>query len=166
MCVSVHVLLAESCRFEQVVSSPKAWTDANQYCADTYGTSLAKIRDESDAMNMQLRCDLADRFWIGLNDRAQGNTWRWADGTLWYVCVYMHACVGGCFMRPIPQTTLHGGLVHDCGYWCSWSCSCMAFGLLVRALLALLHPLWRAGARLALLIARQYSLQSINLKQT
>ena len=68
------------------MSLSKKWEKANKYCSGTYGTALAKIRDVSDAMNIQMSCSFASYFWIGLNDRDDEDVWRWTDDTLWYVC--------------------------------------------------------------------------------
>jgi len=73
------------------------WTNANAFCADTYGTTLATIHTDSEAqqiLNMTLASDCADsgvsgtlNIWIGLNDLAVQGTYEWVSG---------EACDGDC----------------------------------------------------------------------
>lgn len=57
------------------------WHDANQYCADTFGTQLATVRNMVEA---QALADMVKGFgyqvWSGLNDLADENVEEWASG--------------------------------------------------------------------------------------
>ena len=69
------------------------WTDANAYCASTYGTTLATIKDDADASTLlAMKQNLGSyRVWIGLNDIETETEWVWASGYEWYTtthCLY------------------------------------------------------------------------------
>ena len=63
------------------------WTDAINYCENTYGTSLASIIDATQNSEVQDFCCLASTIcWIGLNDRERERKgtrigWLWSDNT-------------------------------------------------------------------------------------
>eukprot|EP01084_Bolivina_argentea_P286275 491070_1 len=61
------------------------WTVANQYCLDTFGTTLATIENAEDAQIALAATDesksAALNFWIGLNDIANESQWVNVDGS-------------------------------------------------------------------------------------
>jgi len=65
-----------------VVQQQKTWSEANEYCADTYGTTLATIKDDDDAAELlSLWIASGSRLvWVGLNDQESFTNWEWASG--------------------------------------------------------------------------------------
>ena len=67
------------------------YDSANQYCQDTYGTTLATITnaEENAAVKAAGLAGTAagdgsgntDRFFIGLNDQNEDGSWTWIDGS-------------------------------------------------------------------------------------
>eukprot|EP01084_Bolivina_argentea_P045582 83911_1 len=61
------------------------WREANQFCIDKYGATLATITSKEDRLNAQatLQASKIDDHgaFIGLNDRKTSGKWTWIDGT-------------------------------------------------------------------------------------
>ena len=81
------------------VNLSKNWTDAQQYCQSTYGTSLATILSDYD--NHEARyvsskegISSGDNLWIGLSDIDKEGTFIWEDGTGEYNDFYNHFSSG------------------------------------------------------------------------
>ena len=67
-----------------------------------YGTTLATIRNDSDArqlmeMVLAANCGTGDagtrNTWIGLNDQSVHDSWEWVSGEEWYVHFPVHMTV-------------------------------------------------------------------------
>ena len=58
------------------------WSEANQYCLDNHGTSLATITSDDDATEIKdLMASAAYNYiWIGLNEIETAGDWVWASG--------------------------------------------------------------------------------------
>jgi len=73
------------------VQSQMSWNEANQYCADTYGTTLATIKNDIDAEAMLAMKEFyagdSTHVWIGLTDQNKEGIWVWASG---------YQCAGPC----------------------------------------------------------------------
>jgi len=94
-----------------VVEDSLTWTEANDYCRDTYGTSLATIRNDYDAETLLgLRQELgAYHMWIGLNDMNEEGEWQWVSG---------YPCEGECDQLEwwnVNEPNDHGKN-EDCGH--------------------------------------------------
>merc|ERR1719445_2238803 len=62
-----------------VTDASLSWSDANDYCLEQYGTSLATITNDEDAQKLlDFYTDTGVDVWIGLNT-LNGN-WEWASG--------------------------------------------------------------------------------------
>ncbi|XP_044027842.1 immune-related, lectin-like receptor 4 isoform X2 [Siniperca chuatsi] len=66
-------------------TSTSAWEKSRDECRQQ-GGDLVKIdsRDEQEFLDLKLREKMnqdEDKFWIGLTDSKQENTWLWADGS-------------------------------------------------------------------------------------
>ena len=69
-----------------LISSTKNWFDANDYCKQVHGTSLATITSDADLsiayiMSRQIT-DLNEGLWIGYNDLNIEGKWSWIDGSV------------------------------------------------------------------------------------
>ena len=63
----------------------KNWNDANQYCKDSYGTTLATITNSNENIyvrNAVLHAGMAsgDDVWIGYHDISSEGSFSWTDG--------------------------------------------------------------------------------------
>ena len=56
------------------------WTDAQEYCQDTFGTDLASVHSDQD-MDIITTLSNGLRVWIGLNDIDEEGTFIWTDGS-------------------------------------------------------------------------------------
>jgi len=77
-----------------VIEEAKTWSDANDYCGNTYGTTLATIRNQFDSDDLNAVRDSLNldhttvNIWIGMNRRLDSaGSWQWASG---------FACAGDC----------------------------------------------------------------------
>ena len=82
----------DPCNYPQYVfvDSTMSWDDANDHCISTYGTSLATIRNESDAYDLASLWEYWKVIWLknaqiqtGLHDADQDGVWEWASGYPW-----------------------------------------------------------------------------------
>ena len=72
-----------------VSNTPMTWSDANNYCNITYGTSLATITNDDDAQTLLDLFEQNGDYWIGLYDYTEDNTgWAWVSGYPWFVTVH------------------------------------------------------------------------------
>ena len=64
-----------------------SWSDANAYCAGTYGTTLATIRSDGDANTvLSMKQSVGSvHVWVGLNDIGTEGDWQWISGYEWYI---------------------------------------------------------------------------------
>ena len=64
-----------------------SWSQANDYCSATYGTTLATIRDDADADAVfALQQDLGtEHVWVGMQsmDSVEAGRWDWVSGYQW-----------------------------------------------------------------------------------
>eukprot|EP01083_Nonionella_stella_P138209 420593_1 len=60
-----------------IVPIKKSWSDANKYCIDNYGTTLATFHNENDAQD--LTKIVQNGYWVGLSDISTQGVWRWVD---------------------------------------------------------------------------------------
>ena len=68
-----------------MVNETKNWADANTYCEETYGTTLATMKNDNDAaLVLQAKYDYGRSIWVGLNDLNVEGTWEWASGFQWF----------------------------------------------------------------------------------
>jgi len=98
------------------VQSQMSWNEANAYCSDTYGTSLATIKNNVDAAAVLAMKDYhrgltTDKMhvWIGLHDQNEEGNWVWASG---------YQCDGPCDELPwwnINEPNAFG-TKEDCGH--------------------------------------------------
>ena len=67
-----------------------SWSDANAYCASTYGTTLATIKTDIDANTvLAMKQNIGSvRVWVGLNDIGTEADWEWVSGYEWYIAVH------------------------------------------------------------------------------
>ena len=62
------------------------WSEAENYCLDTFGTHLATITSENENGKLRMARTEAgiatsSRLWFGFNDLDSEGTWEWTDGT-------------------------------------------------------------------------------------
>ena len=73
--------------FTGVNDASKSWSEANEYCASKFGTSLGTIRSEYSMILALLalkdvNVDASNaKFWIGLNNINNDNSYSWIDGS-------------------------------------------------------------------------------------
>jgi len=63
-------------------AEPMTWDEAEQYCQDTFGTSLLSIHSEDEmelVRHSMSTFDAGDFYWIGLSDRENEGQWVWSD---------------------------------------------------------------------------------------
>merc|ERR1719474_784261 len=68
------------------INGYKTRSDANTFCADTFGTSLASIHSARDMLEAQTAClgvTNSRGCWVGLSDEVVSREYRWDDGTDW-----------------------------------------------------------------------------------
>jgi outer membrane murein-binding lipoprotein Lpp len=56
------------------------WDSANDYCASTYGTTLATIKNDDDALTIYEMLEEYRYFWVGLRDRDGDGVHEWESG--------------------------------------------------------------------------------------
>ena len=68
-----------------IIQETNTYEEASAYCARTYGTTLATIRNDYDANDLlELRQDLgSDHTWVGLKVDSAGE-WKWDSGFAWF----------------------------------------------------------------------------------
>lgn len=67
-----------------IVDEVKNWYDANQYCADVYGTQLATVNNMDEARAMAaMVANSGFQVWTGMNDIDNENVEEWASGCPW-----------------------------------------------------------------------------------
>ena len=66
-----------------------SWSDANAYCASTYGTTLATIKTDIDANTvLSMKQSVGSvHVWVGLNDIGTEGDWEWISGYEWYIAL-------------------------------------------------------------------------------
>ena len=88
---AVHGVAAQSTEYKYVMvhNDSITWADANAYCASKYGTTLATIKDDTDAATLlAMRQSIGSyHMWVGLNDIATEGVWEWASGYEWYIAL-------------------------------------------------------------------------------
>jgi len=80
------------------VTLDKSWEDANEHCHENFGTQLATVRDEDDAVIINGNWVLDDGrspFWIGLTGMA--GDMGWESG---YPCIRESECVPNSWWLP------------------------------------------------------------------
>eukprot|EP01084_Bolivina_argentea_P300661 518500_1 len=58
------------------------WLDAQTYCQNTYGTTLAVINNAQEEVQAKNECESGKRCWIGLNDVSTENVYVWNNGEI------------------------------------------------------------------------------------
>ena len=113
ICLSVFVTTING----QYIGSTFAtsWYSANDYCLEHYNSTLATIRneDEDSAVHAAGIAGVeastetgynTDRFYIGLNDIDDDNSWTWIDGTISsYTYNFIISGDGNCAERMYDQ---------------------------------------------------------------
>jgi len=90
------------------------WTEANEYCAGAYGTTLATIKDDADASTLlAMKQNLGNHHvWIGLNDIETDHEWVWASG---------YECDGECSALKWWNIGEPSGGIGDCAMIVAWA---------------------------------------------
>ena len=78
----------EASEYLIVYGNSISWSDANTYCADTYGTTLATIKSDTDANKVLTMVQGVGSVWVGLNDIGTEGDWEWVSGYEWYIVVH------------------------------------------------------------------------------
>ena len=67
------------------------WYAANAYCNSTYGTTLATIKDDTDANTvLAMKQSIgSNHVWVGLNDIVTEGEWEWISGYEWYTALQL-----------------------------------------------------------------------------
>ena len=64
-----------------LVTGGLSWSEANDYCASQFGTTLATIQSDADASLILSNFSfIEDYAWIGLTDIDVEGDWVWASG--------------------------------------------------------------------------------------
>ena len=74
------------------VSNPMNWSAANTYCGDQFGTTLATITSDEDAvsvLNLTQSVAVETGAWIGLNDIENEGDFGWISGFEWSLNVFL-----------------------------------------------------------------------------
>lgn len=91
MVIVLCVLMDIAAGYHQV-EKLMTWYDANDYCAEHYGTQLATITSNEDATEILNGMDATDiywtlgmqtvskNYWVGLSDIETDGIWAWSSG--------------------------------------------------------------------------------------
>ena len=71
----------ERVNYIKVHQDEVTWSDAEDHCANTFGTHLASISNSAENDEVYDLLGSWTYGWIGLNDRATEGTFVWSDGT-------------------------------------------------------------------------------------
>merc|ERR1719474_1178783 len=95
-------------------TNPMDWDTANEYRATTYGTTLATIKNDADALAMfEMNKHYGRYFWIGLRDEDGDGVYQWASGfpcdadcgKQWYTDNENQYSAGKCMYVPNDSTS-------------------------------------------------------------
>ncbi|KAL3862499.1 hypothetical protein ACJMK2_008459 [Sinanodonta woodiana] len=115
--------------YEFVLGSETYWHDAKRIC-EHQGGYLATV-DTSDVQNFIMDRLRNLRFghngiWIGLNDEAEEQHWRWADGTPLGSFRYWASGQGNNFLTHTLEDCVHLRFI-DNGHWHDSPCDALGF---------------------------------------